>query len=456
MILLAVCIPMGARQTPEQKAALKADIYKKLAGVKSSADSLPLLYDLYDLSNVADQKKIGWILLRTAQRAGDNNAIMDMCRQLASYNIKSDSVLRVLASINSQLPESEVQQATDLFIAVKLATHNVMYLPEAERQKELTRILAKRNGNKDNMYEDVKELYTLALYLGGNSKGGMYKDYVNRLDNEIQKLPERALSIRNLFYTSSAMFYSKNFEHEKAIDADMKLLESVEKLEARYQKSGRKYRNFDMTRYAAYRRIMGNYEVLPINTVDSFYNLAIDLTRKSSDVRAEHESNPRVEINYLMAHKEYAKAIPLIKSFLSTEIDANNNDYRLMMLRRLKEAATAIGDDATLLECLKEYNDQLEEYFRLNAEGTYRELQVRYDVNELRQKNHMLDIQKRDLVLQTERIIILVSVIAACILLFIIIMLHRRHTTMKLRLRDMQEELDRIKAADKSLHDLNK
>lgn len=435
-----------ARVSPERRAAIKADINKKLAATRTSADSLPLLYDLFDLSSLTDQKKIGWTILNTARRAGDNNAIMDMCRQLASFNIKSDSTLQYLSNINSHLPENEVQQATDLFIAVKQATHNVMFLPEAERQRELTRILARRNGKKENAYEDVKELYTLALYLGGNSKGGMYKDYVKRLDEEIQGLPERALSIRNLFYSSSAIFYSQNLEYEKAIDADKKLLVSVDSLEQRYKRSGRKYRNFDLTRYTAYRRIMSNYDVLPLSTVDSLHDLAMELVKINSDVAAEHERNPRMQVNWLMAHKEYAQAIPLIKKFLSMEFDDNNNGFRLKMLGRLKEAAIATGDDATLLECLKEYNDQLEEYFKLNAEGTYRELQVRYDVNELRQKNHQLDIQKRDLVLKTDRQIILISVIAACILLFIVIMLQRRHSDLKIRYRELEERLEKIDA----------
>ncbi len=456
ILFLLIALPAFSRIPAEKREALKADINARLVKTSTAADSLPLLYDLYDLSSIQDQKKIGWTILNTARRAGDSNAVMDMCRQLASFNIKSDSTLRYLASVNSMLPENEVQQATDLFIAVKLATHNVMYLPEAERQKELTRILARRNGEKDNTYEDIKELYTLALYLGGNSKGGMYKDYVNRLDKEIGKLPERALSIRNLFYTSSAIFYSKNMEYEKSIAADKKLLESISQLEERYKKNGRKYRNFDLTRYSAYRRIMGNYEVLPISTVDSLYNLAMQLAKTNSDVAAENAANPRIRISYLMAHKQYAQAIPLIKEFLGKEIDDNNNGYRIKMLRMLKEAAIATGDNATLLEALKEYNDQLEEYFKLNAEGTYRELQVRYDVNELRQKNHQLDIQKRDLVLKTDRQIIIISVIAACILLFIIIMLHRRHTNMKMRLRELEEQLNRLKVADKSLADLNR
>lgn len=445
---------MAVRMSSEQRSVLKTQIDKELAGISTAADSLPLLYDLYDLSTRADQRRIAWDILHTAQRAGDNEAIMDMCRQLASLNIKSDSVLNVLNDINSKLPENEMQRGTDLFIAIKKATHNVMYLPEEERQRELTRILAKRNGKKENTYDDIKELYTLALYLGGNSKGGMYKDYVKRLDEEIQQLPERNLSIRNLFYTSSAIFYSNNMEYDNAIKSDKKLLASVDSLENRYRRGGRKYRNFDITRYTAYRRIISNYYALPVSAVDSLYHLAIELVHTNPDVAAEHERNPLLRVNWLMAHKEYAQAKPLIKQVLKLESDDNNIGSRIKLLRMLKEAAIATGDDATLLECLKEYNDQLEEYFRLNAEGTYRELQVRYDVNELRQQNHQLDIQKRELVMRTDRQIILISVIAACILLFIVIMLQRRYANLKLKCRDLEEKLDMAGVADKSLRDI--
>lgn len=455
-MLLAIAIPAFGRLKPEQRAHIADSLRRELSKVTTPADSLPILYDIYDLSSRDEQKKMAWQILHTGQRADDLPAIMDMLRQLGNFNIKSDTTIKRLISINAALPENEVQKGTNLYLNIMLATHNVQYLSEAERQKLLTQALVRRETKKSDLFSDIQELYTLALYLGGSSKGGMYKDYVDRLNKEIERLPAQNLSVRNLFYTSSATYYAKNFEYERSLEADRQLLKNVSNLEKRYSEGGRKYRNFDMVRYTAYRRMLCNYKALTLKEVDSINNLALALVRINPDVKAEHESNPRERIYWLMAHKEYAQAIPLIKTFLTSQNDDNNNDYRLQLLRMLKEAATATGDNATLLFALKEYNDQLEEYFRLNAEGIYRELQVRYDVNELKSKNHQLDIQTRDLRLATERQIILVSVIGVCILLLLVILIHRRYTNMRIRCRDLEEQLEEFNVDGKSLRDIHK
>lgn len=451
-----MALPSYGRISQEQRTAYIDSLQRELPKAKTASDSLPILYDLYDLSNRPRQKAMAWEIYHVAERAGDNEAIMDMLRQLSDFNLRSDSVLKFLISRNARLPESETQKGTALFLAVKRAAHDVAFSSEADRQKKLTQMLARRDGKKDDIFSDIEELYTLAIYLGSSSKGGMYKEYVKKLSEEINQLPPKALAIRNLFWTTSAIFYSKNLDYEQSLNADRELLKNLAELENRYTDKGRRFRNYDMVRYTSYRRMMGNYKALTLSEVDSLNNLALSLTRQNHDVLMEHESNPRGRVYWLMAHKEYAQAIPLIKKFLSSEIDDNNNNFRLQMLKMLKEAAIATGDDATLLMALKEYNEQLEEYLRLNAEGTYRELQIRYDVNELKARNHQMEIQSRDFRLQTERRIILVSVVAACILLFVVILLHRKFSNMQLRCRDLEEQIEELDIQNKSLKDLKK
>lgn len=435
----------GAETKPENPIIIS--LRDKLKTTHKSSDSLKILYDIFDLSDRSGQREQAWLIYDVAERAGNHDAMMDMLRQMAVFNLRSDSILDILSQRVEKIPDSETQRGTRLFLAVERAQHNVSYMPEEQRQKLLTRLLAQEsdNASKDDIFQRVQDLYILTLYLGGNAKGEMYEAYLDRLGQEVAKLPEKVYALRNIFYTSSAMFYTQAGAHAKALDADRKLIEAIKGLEHRYAKQGRKYRNYDTSYYNCYRRMLSNYAALSKDEVEQYYDTIQTIARRNKDAASDLANSARPTIYYYMANQKYAEAIPLIKRFLANNksTDSMNNMLRLQMLRLLKIASEATGDNATLLEALKEYDTLLEEYIRLDSDATYRELQIRYDVNELRNSNHMLEIQKRDLKIQTERKIILVAIIAACLLLVFLFILYRKYLQLKIRLRETEKKLNK-------------
>lgn len=447
-------LPVSAHATTPENRAIKERLRTELRSARSASDSLKLMYDIYDLSDTRDQRELAPRIYDVAERAGQTDDMMDMLRQQAVLNKDSEKVLKSLIEKVSERLDSETRKATQLFLEVELATYYANFLSEEERQERLTAMLAKEESNtgEKDQYERVKDLYMVAIYLGSSSKGGMYSSYVKRLGEEINKLPKEAFAIRNIFFANSAIYFYSNGVYDKSLEADRNLLKSIDALEAFYRKQGRKYRNYDLSRYKSYRRMLGNYKGLTLHEVDSIYHLAQTIALRNDDAREFMEKASRPKIYWLMAHKEYAQAIPLIKKFLTSGVeDSHNNNIRLQMLRNLKEAATATGDDETLLMALKEYDQRLEDYLRLNAEHTYRELQIRYDVNELKARNHHLDIQSRDLRLKSERQIILVAVVFACLLLGLLLLLHRRYADLKVKHRDLEEEFEKAGLSDKTL-----
>lgn len=87
------------------------------------------------------------------------------------------------------------------------------------------------------------------------------------------------------------------------------------------------------------------------------------------------------------------------------------------LLQLTIEAAKAVNDKATLLQSTTEYNAYLEEYNKLKAAEKYKELQILYDVNELKTENAQLELEKKQAEIDSGRLIIHITFIAITILL---------------------------------------
>ena len=114
---------------------------------------------------------------------------------------------------------------------------------------------------KNDIYQDIFDLYRMVIFIRYTSKGSMYLEYLARLEKMIEDLPEESKFLRNLFYTTAANFYSNNGFPDKAIASDRKLLEIIKNLERHYKSVGRKYRSLDRNYYICYRRMLRNYKV---------------------------------------------------------------------------------------------------------------------------------------------------------------------------------------------------
>ena len=100
------------------------------------------LYDIFDLSPRKDQPKVCDELYNVADRAGDVLAQLDICRQ-ATASVRDDKDLAKIEDAVRKLPVSDEQKETELFLKMKRITLKARNLPEAERQKEITAIIAK-------------------------------------------------------------------------------------------------------------------------------------------------------------------------------------------------------------------------------------------------------------------------------------------------------------------------
>ena len=131
-----------------------------------------------------------------------------------------------------------------------------------------------------------------------------------------------------------------------------------------------------------------------------------------------------------MASKDYEELVPRIKKALPIVRD---NYTKRTLLAILVEAADSIDDQATLLTALKEYNTMLQERVDQQADEAYSELQIRYDIDQLKQEKLQTEVA-------TNQRIIIVALIGVLVLAIALMFIYRSNFSLKRRIRDTKEE----------------
>lgn len=415
VLICALCMYATATaQTNSQKSKISA-LYTDLSKADSPNDSIKVYYDILDLSPRKDYKPLARQIWGVAARAKRPDVQLEICRQLTAA-VKKDSVYAVLEDAVSRLPESDEQRETLLFIRMKRVSYKSRYTPEEERQKEITKIITAYDKKREpDKYDKLLTLFTLVEYLRNDVPGDLLQKYIDDLFAFGTSSDFSLYAIPNIIYAETANSYTMAQDYAKALEADRKLLEVIAGLEKKYAGMGRKYRNYDISRYVSYRRMLQNFEALQPGEAEQLYGKIKTLAVTNSDVKEDLEQNPTAKAFYSMAVGDYASAIPLLNSLSES---SNEVARKRRFLELLVKASEQVGDDKTRMKALELYNGILEEYSRLKAAERYRELQVKYDIKSLQERNKSLELESVNEKIGTGRKI-MVFVTAAFIILLI-------------------------------------
>lgn len=432
---------MALEKTPAQLQADSTAFVKQLTLTKNPADSLRILLNLYDLASMKQDVAYMEQVYSLAKRLKNTDVQGEMLQRLAVRHLENDSALNIIEAEAAKLPEGPVKKATQLFTYLEHTMTVVGYMSEKERKDHLVKLLYNHHHEQeqsDDIFKDVKDLYTLCLYLGYEAKGNLYYDHMVRLGALIDQLPQEASGIKTQYLVNQAIIYASHGEQQKSIDADMKILDIISNLEKKYEAQGRLYRNYDVSRYAVYRRLLSNYKSLTPQQIEDIHAKLMVIIARNADCRSDYNTNKRTEAYYKMAHKDYAGAIPLLRSQLDRA--KNYGPTTFSCLEMLKEAAEATGDKETLLFALRETNNELEEYVKLQNSYAYRELEIKYETDKLKEDKANLEIANREEKVRMSQRIICICLLAAFALIIIVLILHRNYSKTKIRLADVLRE----------------
>lgn len=404
---------------------------------KTADDSLKMLYDIFDASDHKYKLAPGKMVLDLAKRTGNQLALIDFIPQVASLVTKDSVLMNDMLEYTKAIKDPEHAKTVRLFIYVKKAAMEANYYPDKYEKETLLKYARQSDIPDPDVYDEILDLYRMVIFLGNRNRGNLYLEYLTRLEELISEIPSDFAYLLNLYYTTAANCHTRNGNYEKAIEMDRKILEIISNLEERYKKMGRKYRDYHRYYYISYRRMLCNYPGLSLDEVRDLYNKCEDLAKKDDEIARDFSREERPAIFRYMAEGNYKEVVPRINKALPMISD---NAIRRKLLGMLVEAADSINDQATLLYALKDHNKMLQQRVDEQSVEAYRELQIRYDVNKLKNDKERLSREKKQVEVATGQRVIAVALAAVLIMAVVLMFLYRSNFSLKRKIRDTQEE----------------
>ena len=375
--------------------AITATLEQQLSGIRNPADSILIMQNIFDLSlkyRPAVSDSIAEAIYRTARNADNSEVALDMLRQRANFNVRSDSMLQVLRQRAVRLAKSPDRDETVAFIDMQRNSYFALNLDDEQRRTRFHEELEQYTLRPPHdPYERIVLLHSVCVNMAREMRGEFLTDYMGRLSAMIDSLPSKSHALRNTYYVQAAIHFSRAGYPEKSLEADRKLLCTIDTMEMQYAAAGRPYRYYDAHRYIIYTRMLGNWSLLTPEQIEDYYRKAIHFRNNDRRAHDSYARSPRPDIYYAMAQKDYPTALCLLKECIDYP---ENSTYRRTFLKYLFEAGRAMGDNQTAMRAADEYFTLIEKELDSRINERYKELQVIYDVYEMQREYDRLDAER--------------------------------------------------------------
>lgn len=350
----------------ERRDYLSDSIRERLSQVTSTADSVPLLFNLFDLSTGEGMLNYGEMLLRTVLRTNDTDMQYNVLRRygaaLAAAPDNHNSDIEALLDITMTLPEGSARSNTATYLEVQKIINDFATAPDSVKQNQVHQAIRRRTTGAGDQYEDVVLLFTLSSYLASNSPGELVIDYLGQLYRQIRALPARSYSLESMYLEQASIIYTRAGLHEEAVEMCKEHLRVMGDLDRANQKMEHRYRDYSSVYYHAYLRLLNNFEALTPEEIDEYYLRMQQLAAEDPEISSDHTAPGRMEIYYHMGKKHYAKALELLKKHVKYP---ENEPHLSSLYNFMMKAATEVGDKEAQLEAslgiIKVLNEALEE-----------------------------------------------------------------------------------------------
>ena len=395
-----------------------------LRNARTAADSVHTLCNLYDILPRDASTAIGDTLYHTAMRAGDQSTALDIIRNQANRYMRDEKMLDTLTQWTLQCADGNERRETLTFIRLMTNMRRARYSDSVERSEILQSYIREieREPSSD-LYEHIALTHGICLLLSEEPSGDLLVAYMDSLGKLINKLPANTYSLRNTYNVHAASIFAISHP-DKSMEADMKVLKDIARLEKHYKENGRVYRNYHPTFYTIYTRLLSNFAILTPQQVEEYYHKALEQIPADEAIKNTYDKAPMPDIYYAMYHKDYRRALPLLTKVID---EPYVKGRRRQLLRYMMECAEALGYKETLLDVSRQYAEALQKELDDRSSKSYRELQTAYAIYEMKHNLGAIEMQRRESVAAMQRTVIIVSLCALVILVILVIFLFRQY-----------------------------
>lgn len=405
----------GGRNHVEALRAHRLDSLAKALKVSPTvSDSLAIMTDIFDVTAREGRDSVGRAILRVAIRTGNSRVGLDALRNMGIYHMQNDGLLRKDMEMAMKFPESAERAET---LALLKMFDNLARMeaasPEVKDREFRSLVIALNDEEKMPVTDRVVALHALCVYIGYTSQGNLLSKYIDKLGQSVTKLSDNAHALRNCYYSQAALAYGAMGDWKRSIEVNRRLLHSIDLMEHADRVSGRMFRCYDAGRYVIYTRLLSYFPHLTDAEVEGYYRKVHEIVKHDDMAAATYAESGRPEIYYAMHHKDYPRAMALLRRYVDTPY---NIPRKRALLGYMIECAKAMGDNATLLEASQRYNALMDATMDEALREKNKEIQMVYDINQIKTA-HLKEQRRRERVLMVIAfsLVVLLGVVVAAV-----------------------------------------
>ena len=370
----------------------------------------------------------------------------EMINDLASAT-DDTRALRRLIELSESIPHAEDRQTVETVLEMEQAKAHAGEIKGTALQKKIldTSLIGVAVGG--DPYKEIQNIYRAMAYLGTSSQGPMYFEYIKRLEDLVKQLPDKDYAIKNLYYTTAAIFYTRKRDYKKAIESDRELIKQIKEMEKEYEARGRKNYDFDYFYYVSYRRMLRNFRGLTPEEIEDLYQKCIELAEKNAEVKEAFGNGGLTKSYYYFATGQYDKAVPEMKKALN---DSTISAFRRQeLLGLLAGSQNRTGDKEGELKSLREYAlMSIADRQNLLEEST-KEIELRNTVNQLLARQRLEQEKDR----QANRVMRKTAITLVYVLGVILIFVLRGYFRMRRKVKELQSRNTRLRTNIEQIFD---